>query len=88
MHKVAKGFAKAQTPFGPLSGHTHIEVGEQGHDSVIIDFRCGHTPVRLVVAGQDYVDFLSALLEPATTQTRDDLAASTGRLAHIMEQTA
>lgn len=72
MKKVAKGHAKAETPFGPLSGFTHIEVGDCGEDSAIIDFRCGHTPVRLVVAGQDYHDLVRAILEPANAEALEN----------------
>lgn len=85
MTHVAKGFAKAETPFGPLSGHTHINVTEQGDDSAVIDFRCGHTPVRLVVAGQDYRDLVLALIEKAAPEHRAELS---DRLEHVLKATA
>jgi hypothetical protein len=82
---VSKGFAKAETPFGPLAGHTHINVTEQGNDSAVIDFRCGHTPVRLVVAGQDYRDLVLALIEKASPAQRQDLS---DRLEHVLKASA
>jgi len=85
MAHVSKGFAKAETPFGPLAGHTHINVTDQGNDSAVIDFRCGHTPVRLVVAGHDYRDLVLALIEKASPAQREDLSE---RLEHVLKATA
>lgn len=81
MSHVSKGFAKAETPFGPLSGHTHINITDAGNDSAIIDFRCGHTPVRLVVAGQNYLDLVQALIEKANPERREELSE---RLDHVL----
>ena len=85
MAHVSKGFAKAETPFGPLSGHTHIEVTDQGKDSAVIDFRCGHTPVRLVVAGGNYLDLVRALIDKASPHRREEL---NDRLEHVLKATA
>lgn len=85
MAHVSKGFAKAETPFGPLSGHTHINVSDAGDDSAVIDFRCGHTPVRLVVAGANYLDLVRALIDKASPQRREELS---DRLEHVLEATA
>lgn len=85
MNHVSKGFAKAETPFGPLSGHTHIDVADAGDDSAIIDFRCGHTPVRLVVAGQNYLDLVQALIEKANPERRAELS---DRLDEVLQATA
>lgn len=85
MAHVSKGFAKAETPFGPLSGYTHINVSDAGDDSAVLDFRCGHTPVKLVVAGQDYRDLVVALIEKAAPAQREELAE---RLEHVLKATA
>ena len=85
MTYVSKGFAKAETPFGPLSGHTHIEVSDAGNDSAIIDFRCGHTPVRLVVAGANYLDLVRGLIDKASPHRREELNE---RLEHVLEAIA
>ena len=85
MAHVSKGFAKAETPFGPLSGHTHIEVSDAGNDSAVIDFRCGHTPVRLVVAGANYLDLVRALIDKASPHRREEL---NDRLEHVLQATA
>jgi hypothetical protein len=85
MSYVSKGFAKAETPFGPLSGHTHIEVTDAGNDSAVIDFRCGHTPVRLVVAGANYLDLVRALIDKASPHRREEL---NDRLEHVLEAIA
>ena len=85
MTHQAKGFAKAETPFGPLSGHTYITITDQGQDSAVIDFRCGHTPVRLAVAGANYLDFVRALIDKAQPHHKAELAE---RLEHVLEVTA
>ena len=85
MAHVSKGFAKAETPFGPLSGYTHINVTDAGGDSDVIDFRCGHTPVRLVVAGQDYQDLVKALIDKAAPALREELGQ---RLDHVLKASA
>lgn len=84
MAHIAKGFAKAETPFGPLSGYTHINVTDQGNDSAVIDFRCGHTPVRLVVAGADYRALVTALIDKAQPHVREEFSQ---RLDHVLEAT-
>lgn len=81
MSYAAKGFAKAETPFGPLAGHTHITISDQGNDSAILDFRCGHTPVRLVVAGANYLDLVRALIDKASPARREELNE---RLDHVL----
>ena len=85
MAHVSKGFAKAETPFGPLSGYTHINVTDQGRDSAVIDFRCGHTPVRLAVVGADYLDLVRALIEKASPAYREQLS---DRLEEVLKATA
>lgn len=85
MDYAAKGFAKAETPFGPLAGHTHITVGDQGQDSIVIDFRCGHTPVRLVVAGSNYLDLMRALIDKASPHRQVELS---DRLEEVLEAIA
>lgn len=85
MNYAAKGFAKAETPFGPLAGHTHIAVGDAGNDSVILDFRCGHTPVRLVVAGANYLDLVRAMIDKASPHRAEQLNE---RLEHVLEAIA
>ena len=82
MSYAAKGFAKAETPFGPLAGHTHITISDQGNDSAILDFRCGHTPVRLVVAGANYLDLVRALIDKASPAQREELNE---RLDHVLK---
>lgn len=85
MERIAKGFAKAETPFGPLSGHTNIDVRDQGNDSAVISFRCGHTPVMLVVAGDDYRQLLDALIDKASAEQAVEYRE---RLDHILKATA
>lgn len=85
MAHVSKGFAKAETPFGPLAGHTHINITDAGDDSAVIDFRCGHTPVRLVVAGANYLDLVRALIDKASPHRREELS---DRLEHVLQATA
>jgi hypothetical protein len=85
MERIAKGFAKAETPFGPLSGHTNIDVVDQGNDSAVIMFRCGHTPVTLAVAGDNYRQLLNALIDKATPAEAEKYRE---RLDHILKATA
>ena len=85
MERIAKGFAKAETPFGPLSGHTSIDVKDQGNDSAVISFRCGHTPVMLVVAGDDYRQLLEALIDKASPAAAEE---HRDRLDHVLRPSA
>lgn len=85
MKEVSKGFAKAETPFGPLAGHTWIRVSEFGEDSAQISFHCGHTPVSISVAGKNYHDLINALIEGANAEARADYNE---RLAGLIERTA
>lgn len=67
------GSAKAQTPFGPLAGRTIVHVDDQGVDSAVITFQCGHTPVMLAVAGENYINLIRELIAHASPALRDEL---------------
>ena len=79
------GFAKAETQFGPLAGRTTIEITDQGDNSVVITFRCGHTPVLLALAGQHYHDFIRAVIDKASPQMAEQ---HNQRLADVIEGAA
>ena len=67
------GFAKADTPFGPMAGRTPIEVSDAGDDSVTVAFRCGSTPVAFTCAGDNYLDLVRAMIDKATPAHRAEL---------------
>ena len=67
------GFAKAETPFGPLAGRTAIEITDAGNDSVTVSFRCGSTPVAFTCAGDNYEQLVRAMIEKATPELREGL---------------
>ena len=67
------GFAKAETPFGPLAGHTSIEVSDQGTDSVTVTFRCGTTPVAFTCAGANYLNLVRAMIDKASPAQQEQL---------------
>lgn len=69
------GSAKAVTPFGPLTGRTAIYVEDQGEDSAVISFHCGHTPVILAVAGGNYFGLIRELIAHASAGQRARLEA-------------
>jgi hypothetical protein len=73
---MISGSAKATTPFGPLSGRTAIVVEDQGDDSVVIGFQCGHTPVILAVAGANYYNLVRELIAHASQAQRQQLTAA------------
>lgn len=73
---MISGSAKATTPFGPLAGRTAIVIEDQGEDSVVISFQCGHTPVMLAVAGAHYLDFMRELIGHASQANRVALTAA------------
>ncbi len=69
------GQAKAETGFGPLAGRTAIEVLDQGDNSIVISFRCGHTPVILALAGANYHNFVRACIDKASPQYQEQFNA-------------
>lgn len=76
---MISGTAKAETPFGPLCGRTAVTVADQGENSVVIGFQCGHTPVVLAVAGNHYLEFVRELIAHASADQRTALAAELDR---------
>ena len=79
------GQAKAETQFGPLAGRTVVEILDQGDNSIVITFRCGHTPVLLALAGQHYHDFVRAVIDKASPQMAEK---HNQRLAEVIEGAA
>ena len=73
MNDRMTGQARADTGFGPLAGRTAIEVLDQGDNSVVISFRCGHTPVVLALAGANYHAFVRACIDKASPQYQEKL---------------
>lgn len=73
MSGMITGSAKAETPFGPLTGRTPIHVDNFGIDTAFISFMCGSTPVHVAVAGPNYFGLIRALIAQAGEGTRQQL---------------
>lgn len=71
MSNIITGFAKAETPFGPLAGRTTVEVNDNGENCVIVTFRCGTTPVQIALAGAHYHDFVKAIIDKASAPAQE-----------------
>lgn len=58
-------FAKAQTPFGDLSGRTLLHVEYLAEDLARVEFTVGSTPVAFTMSGGNLHGFTRALIECA-----------------------
>jgi len=79
------GYAKAETPFGPMAGRTNIEISDAGTDSVTVAFRCGTTPVAFTCAGANYLNLVRAMIEKASPHHQEELNE---RLTAVLEAVA
>ena len=70
MERGITGSAKAETPFGPMTGRTRVEIEPSGEDMVVITFHCGATPVILAMAGGNFHAFIRACIGQASEMTR------------------
>lgn len=85
MKGMLTGSAKAETPFGPLTGRTPIHVTDFGTDSALISFMCGPTPVQIAVADSNFHGLIRSLIALAAEDTRQQLE---DELADALEQVA
>lgn len=83
MGGMITGSAKAETPFGALTGRTPIHVDNFGEDSARISFMCGPTPVSFAVADGNFHALIRALIAQAAAGTREQLEAE---LAAALEE--